>query len=170
MSRFDYMCQSLARIEEPIEDVTSQKDVVQEAWLRILRYLRNKGIDLPPATTPNELIAAYNAYAGLIVHKQGQIEIENVRKRQAQKVSLDMLTEDEEPIDDNGERAYRAIEQRDELIQRLHASHVDHAVLERFAEAWILQEQGLPIPSKLSAAISRDRKQTGLALELKKGR
>ena len=174
MSTFDFLCETRSR-SDFVDDVKDpQEDHKQDAWLS---YLEMKDREVKPADTKDELRDAYQHDAGLIVKRFRYSKIDEYRKRtRGQKDTLIVPLHDDdgnmvEIADDRSERAFRAIEAHDELVTfARQATPRQRKALKNFLQAYKLQEQGLPVPTKLQSALSRDRNDTGLALKLVNGR
>lgn len=184
MSTFDRLCASNRFSEQPYDDLLNPTaDNVQDAWVKTLAHRKKVEGELPAASTVDELQNDYESVGGLLVTNVKRATIDNARKRQGGKesirrriVSLDKAKEVnatwlETVEDEAAQRSFSQIEAKDALARfYANAPKSVRAAIDRFIEAWQLQEEGERIPRYLSMALSRDREETGLALELRRGR
>lgn len=176
------------RIDKPI------KDAAQDGWVRTLEARQRKGNENPNAQTVDELKDAYQDDAGLLVQAYRHAYEDAQRKlrghgaltpykTQALKnmYSLDEQAGDNEEdltnhdwIEDvSAAIAFETVELSDILTNDPRYTALDdekREIVQRFSLAWAIQEAGLPVPNKVRKQIGRDRKKSGLPLELKLGR
>ncbi len=179
---FENLCRQPERHLD-IEDCDfSPKDIAQEAILKTLEKLSEKGTPIANAGTTEEFIDTYKSDAGLFVsvHKYAEKEAfrernghENSPRKQAYLKSLihigEMFNEDSRL--QHSDKHLEQVEYRDVLNRALKEIPPKHrADIVYFLETWHLMNEGHHVSKVALNRISRIRKRTGLPLRLPRGR
>lgn len=157
-------------------------DVVQDSWLQLLTTLTHRRELLPNAQTREELHEHYNQHGAMATTIYKRCQTAQIRQQKGRKNSphkqriLQQITSLEnlvgtqrEPYEESSEM--HRIEAKialDQEFQKL--SPEQQEAVRYFLLAWNLQEEGKPVPKSMRQRIYRDRKRTGLRLELERGR
>jgi hypothetical protein len=192
MVHFHTLCSALEDSRPPIERINKPiKDWRQDAWTEALGAIYKQGRKVNNASTAQELRETFEQDAGLVVtcYKRGIADfyrssyIQDTLSHHEEELlsrifSLDDVDQDgvayaEIVADFNAEFPFHFAECYDLVIndvrlKDLPEHHQD--AIKRFMLAWGMQQAGYPITKQMKVKLSRDRKMTGLPLQLEQGR
>lgn len=172
------------RLREVYEDPA--RDVLQEAWLKALTVLKQRGKPTPNATTMSELVERYLHHEGLLQrsleyavsealhHLVGEKSCPGKRRILADLTHFrgqGVAPGDKEPAEERDiaeqagyeERGLAQVEAREELNVLLGAlDETDRKAVRAFIEDWEPFDWGYTVPAHVRQRVMRDRKRPGL--------